>query len=173
MINNHFKKVRGKWLYYPFTEKMKPDIFMEVKEGQKEDFIDAIFDMRFKSFALLGSFGLLILFSPYLFLASFIFWVFFVILIGKRNERQYCHYKKYNNFAFLDNFFINFYKSIDIDNRQNIKDLIICAVVFGFLSYIAYLQQGFSIWTGASIGFFIICIFILFLTLLKKQMGSD
>jgi hypothetical protein len=112
--------------------------------------------MKSKAFSILAVFGVLILFSYYLFFIAFIFWVFLVIHLGIKDEKRYCHYKKYNRFAFFGNYFYGLYLSFDINNLSTFKDLLIGTIMFTTFSYFAFINKGFSIIFYASCFFSLI-----------------
>lgn len=144
---------------------------MEVKEGQKDNFIDAIFDMKQKAFNVLAVFALLILFSYYLFFAAFIFWFFLVVHLGKRDEKKYCYYKPYNRLAFLDNYFVGLYHSFDVNQLSTLRDLLIGTIMFSTFSFMGFLNEKFGILFYFSCFFSFVC-FAGTLTFLIKYVRS-
>lgn len=166
--NKNFKKVEGEWRYYPYTHAIQPDIFMVVKAGEKEKFLQAIVN----EWKMAYGFPVIVIgasfFNPYWIVLLVLSYFLSVFYVRARNEKKYCYYVPYSKAAMFDNYFSSLYKSLDINSTSTWKTVVTSVPLFLFLTLASYFDQGLSIWFFVFLGFLIMSLVMLLVIVHKK-----
>ncbi len=145
-IGKVFELVDDYWYYFPFTREVKPNIYMKVKEGRKEEFEIAIqneWKLAYGVPALTTGFAFI---HPVWLILPFAVYFYCLATVRGKNERIYCHYEPYNTFAFFDGYFGNLYKSLDVDDPSRLKAMLTGFPLFLALSLAGYIEKGATVW---------------------------